>query len=102
VAIRQSFHRIQTEYGLEYPYLQGYLIVFWIKKVNFRNDRENHMRAEFFSRYQASDYRGVLEEYERNKAQRRMPLARFPWIHSPASLHIILCMQQNRLSKPLL
>jgi hypothetical protein len=34
--------------------------------------------AEIFSRYEASDYRGVFEEYERNKARRRMPLRTLP------------------------
>jgi len=30
--------------------------------------------AELFSRYEASDYKGVYEEYERKKAKRTMPL----------------------------
>ena len=34
--------------------------------------------AELFSRYEASDYRGVFEEYERKKAKRAMPLRTLP------------------------
>ena len=34
--------------------------------------------AELFSRYEASDYRGVFEEYERGKAKRSAPLKVLP------------------------
>ena len=34
--------------------------------------------AEVFSRYKASDYEGVYEEYERKKAKRRTPLRTLP------------------------
>ena len=34
--------------------------------------------AELFSRYEASDYRGVFEEYERGKAKRSTPLKVLP------------------------
>lgn len=34
--------------------------------------------AEVFSRYEASDYRGVFEEYERAKAKRTAPLKALP------------------------
>ena len=34
--------------------------------------------AELFSRYEASDYRGVYEEYERVKAKRTAPLKTLP------------------------
>ncbi len=34
--------------------------------------------AEMFSRYEASDYRGVFEEYEHKKAKRTMPLQALP------------------------
>jgi len=34
--------------------------------------------AELFSRYEASDYQGVYEEYERSKAKRTMPLKTLP------------------------
>jgi cation diffusion facilitator CzcD-associated flavoprotein CzcO len=34
--------------------------------------------AEIFSRYEASDYRGVYEEYERNKSRRATPLRPLP------------------------
>ena len=34
--------------------------------------------AELFSRYEASDYRGVYEEYERAKSKRTMPLKTLP------------------------
>ncbi len=37
--------------------------------------------AEVFSRYEASDYRGVFEEYERRKAKRTAPLKTLP-IHT--------------------
>ena len=34
--------------------------------------------AELFSRYEASDYRGIFEEYERQKAYRTTPLRPLP------------------------
>ncbi len=34
--------------------------------------------AELFSRYEASDYEGVFDEYERNKARRTAPLKTLP------------------------
>jgi hypothetical protein len=34
--------------------------------------------AELFSRYEASDYRGIFEEYERAKAKRTVPLKTLP------------------------
>jgi hypothetical protein len=34
--------------------------------------------AELFSRYEASDYRGVYEEYERKKSKRTAPLKPLP------------------------
>ncbi|MBL8061952.1 MAG: hypothetical protein JNK32_02960, partial [Anaerolineales bacterium] len=34
--------------------------------------------AEIFSRYEASDYKNIHEEYERNKARRTMPLKALP------------------------
>jgi hypothetical protein len=34
--------------------------------------------AEVFGRYEASDYRGVFEEYERKKAKRTSPLRVLP------------------------
>jgi cation diffusion facilitator CzcD-associated flavoprotein CzcO len=34
--------------------------------------------AEVFSRYEASDYKGVFEEYERKKAKRNVPLNALP------------------------
>jgi dimethylaniline monooxygenase (N-oxide forming) len=34
--------------------------------------------AEIFSRYEASDYKGIYEDYERNKAQRTTPLHTLP------------------------
>jgi hypothetical protein len=35
--------------------------------------------AELFSRYEASDYKGVFEEYERARAKRIMPLKALPF-----------------------
>jgi dimethylaniline monooxygenase (N-oxide forming) len=34
--------------------------------------------AELFSRYEASDYKGIYEEYERAKAKRTTPLKTLP------------------------
>jgi hypothetical protein len=34
--------------------------------------------AEVFSRYEASDYKNIYEEYERNKAKRKAPLQTLP------------------------
>jgi dimethylaniline monooxygenase (N-oxide forming) len=34
--------------------------------------------AEIFSRYEASDYKGIFEEYERKKAKRTRPLRTIP------------------------
>ncbi len=34
--------------------------------------------AELFSRYEAADYKGVYEEYERKKAKRTAPLKTLP------------------------
>jgi hypothetical protein len=34
--------------------------------------------AELFSRYEASDYKGIYEEYERKKSKRTMPLKTLP------------------------
>ena len=34
--------------------------------------------AEIFSRYEASDYKGIYEEYERNKTRRSIPLKALP------------------------
>ena len=34
--------------------------------------------AEVFSRYEASDYKGIYEEYERAKAKRTAPLKTLP------------------------
>jgi hypothetical protein len=37
-----------------------------------------NLLAELFSRYEASDYRGVYEEYERTKVKRTVPLKTLP------------------------
>jgi hypothetical protein len=34
--------------------------------------------AELFSRYEASDYKGIFEEYERKTAKRTAPLKPLP------------------------
>ena len=40
--------------------------------------RKSNPIAELFSRYEASDYKGVFEEYERAKTKRTAPLKTLP------------------------